>query len=136
MYSLEKLLNKNFNLVHTSHPMENSFSLTHLKEELNCLYCHLLYTKMKHRIKPTHLIKNISALLFIFKGFICLFERVCAGRVHIAGEADSPLGRELMPWGPQSQDPGIIAWAEGRHLIDWATQAPLLLLDDIQKCTD
>ena len=24
----------------------------------------------------------------------------------------------------QSQDPGIMTWAEGRHLTYWATQAP------------
>ena len=24
-----------------------------------------------------------------------------------------------------SQDPGIMIWAQGRHLTDWATQAPL-----------
>lgn len=25
----------------------------------------------------------------------------------------------------QYQNPGVMAWAEGRHLTDWATQAPL-----------
>ena len=28
---------------------------------------------------------------------------------------------------PQSQDPKIMAWAEGRGLMDWATQAPLIV---------
>ena len=39
------------------------------------------------------------------------------------GEADSPLSWEPNAGAP-SQDPGIMTWAEGRCLTDWATQVP------------
>ena len=35
-------------------------------------------------------------------------------------------GRSRLP-GAQSQDPGIMTWAEGGHPTDWATQMPLVM---------
>ena len=43
------------------------------------------------------------------------------------GEAGSPAEQGARH-GAQSQDPGIMTWAEGRCLTDWATQARLLLV--------
>ena len=62
---------------------------------------------------------------FSFK-FIYLFERDSAYKQEereSKGEnsSDSPLSRAL------SQDPGIMAWADGRRLTDWANQVPLML---------
>ena len=59
--------------------------------------------------------------------FIYLRERVSAQAGEEAegeGEVDSLLSREP-DVGAWSQDPGIMTWAEGRCLTDWATQAPL-----------
>ena len=41
------------------------------------------------------------------------------------GRAGSSLPTEQGAWcGAPSQDPGIMTWAKGRRLTDWATQAP------------
>ena len=52
-------------------------------------------------------------------------EKACKqqGVAKEEGEADSPLSKEP-PWGAQSQDPGIMSWAEGR----WATQVSMVVL--------
>ena len=58
--------------------------------------------------------------------FICLSERESqAGRV--AGRGRSRLSAEQGAWlGTRCQDPGIMAWTEGRRLMAWATQVSLL----------
>ena len=55
-------------------------------------------------------------------------------RAHAHAQAESGEQRERdkqipswwqsLTWAP-SQDPKMMAWAEVRHLMDWATQAPL-----------
>ena len=41
-------------------------------------------------------------------------------------ESSSTLPTEHRTWhGARSQHPGIMTWAKGRHLSDWATQVPL-----------
>ena len=64
---------------------------------------------------------------FFFKDFIYLLDRE---RGQAGGTADWGWGRSRLPtarWsgdGARSQDPGIMTWAEGRHLTDWAAQVP------------
>ena len=67
-------------------------------------------------------------LLFL-KDFIYLFEKARAqvGARERGGEADSPISREPNT-GLGSQDPGIMTWAEGRHLTNWATQVSMQVL--------
>ena len=63
-----------------------------------------------------------SQIYFIlsYLDFIYLRERECAwGRVT-EGEVDSPLSRKPNMW----LHPRVMTWFEGRHLTDWATQAP------------
>ena len=45
------------------------------------------------------------------------------------GRERSRLPPEQGAWsGAPSQDPGIMTWAEGRHLTDWATQEPQIFI--------
>jgi len=55
--------------------------------------------------------------------FICQREIVWEHKQREAGRGWSRLPTEQGAWcGTQSQGPGIMTWAEGRHSIDWATQ--------------
>ena len=81
----------------------------------------------------------MMALFIVFKKIIYSFEKEGESKTQAGeeeGEADSPLSREpdAQPEpdvgpdpGTQSQDPGIMTWAQGRCLTDWATQVPLLM---------
>ena len=64
----------------------------------------------------------LSFLLYYFLPFFLREHSRTGGRVR--GRGTSRLPSEQGAWyGAQSQDPGIMTWAEGRHLTD--TPAPL-----------
>jgi len=76
-----------------------------------------------------NIMKYTSSFYWIifFKDFIYLFdrERAQVGRVVDRGRRRSRLPAEQgARCGARSQHPGIMTWAEGRHLTIWATQAP------------
>ena len=71
---------------------------------------------------------------FFFVCFVVVFKRFylfiweseraqAGGAAEGEEEAGSLLSREAQR-GIRSQDPGIMTWAEGRRLTNWATQAP------------
>ena len=88
---------------------------------LNESNLHLFYS-------PFH--KNYHFILFqfIFKDFylfIWQWESAQAGGVAGRGGGRSRLPTEQRALcGAPSQDPGIMIWAKGRYLIDWATRHP------------
>ena len=56
--------------------------------------------------------------------FIHLRERERA-KENISGEREKEvLCKQGTACGAQSQDPGIITWAKGRHFTNWATEGP------------
>ena len=70
----------------------------------------------------------LFALLFFKEDGIYLFERKRGSPSRGEGEADSMLSRELdVGLDPRTLS-RIMAWAEGRHVTDRATQTPLFAL--------
>ena len=66
---------------------------------------------------------NKSSLFPLFKDFIYLRERESTRKGRGRGRRRSRLPTEQgSQCGVRSQDSGIITWAEGRCLTDWATQ--------------
>ena len=66
-------------------------------------------------------------LLLLLQDFIYLREKRVSEKEHEQGERqrEKPTPSEQGAWrGAPSQDPGIMTWAEGRCLTDWATQVP------------
>ena len=66
-----------------------------------------------------------------FKEFICSLERKGGGKAQAERGAEGERGTSRPPteqraWqcGAQSPDPGIMTWAKGRCLTNWATQVP------------
>ena len=80
-----------------------------------------------HYLLTSNVKYKIPFLKKIFFPYIRERERVhkWRGAAEREGEADSLAEQET--WcGAQSQDCGIMTWAEGRRLTHWATQVPLL----------
>ena len=68
-----------------------------------------------------------NKLIFFKRFYLFIWERE---RTSLGGEGEVVQREKWLPaeqvaqCRTQSQDPGIMAWVEGRHLTDWATQAP------------
>ena len=72
---------------------------------------------------------GVDLCIFKIYWFIYLRKSESVRECEQWGMVGEKLPTEQRAWcGTQSQNPGIMTWAEGRHLSDWATQAPQVLI--------
>ena len=107
-------------------PTANQTKLWPINNSL--LHFHLFSRKVLF-LTTSSLVLPIQVDFFFFKFYF--WEKVrekeheWGERSEGQGEADSSLSTEPHGCKTRSQDPGIMTWAEGRCLTNWATQAPL-----------
>ena len=73
-------------------------------------------------------ISFLTILTRAIKKIIYLFGREWApagGGAERGGRGKQTLTQQGARCGAQPQDPGLMNWAEGRHLTDWVTKASL-----------
>ena len=90
--------------------------------------CNIIYLII-HNHKPLSSLRLLISGCFSFLFFLRFYLTQRAsehkgGRIRRRGRSKLPAEQGAYCGAP-SQDPGIMTWAEGRHLTDWATQAPL-----------